>query len=93
MSEMLAEALAGRLTTAGEQTVLLSERQRGAIREACGAVQRAVALSRTAVQTIDCADVLAFELREALDALGAVLGEVTTEDLLTEIFSKFCIGK
>ena len=44
-------------------------------------------------ETIDCADVLAFELREALTALGSVTGEVTTDDLLGEIFSKFCIGK
>jgi tRNA modification GTPase len=36
---------------------------------------------------------LALELREALDALGAVLGRVTPDELLGRIFAGFCIGK
>jgi tRNA modification GTPase len=36
---------------------------------------------------------LAIELRAALDSLGEITGEVTTEDILGRIFSKFCIGK
>jgi tRNA modification GTPase len=38
-------------------------------------------------------EVLALELREALDALGSILGRVTPDDLLGRIFSGFCIGK
>ena len=33
------------------------------------------------------------DLKEALQAVGEVVGEVYTEDLLGVIFSKFCIGK
>ena len=73
--------------------MLLSERQRSAIAEAVESLKRASRLGETAVETIDCADVLAFELREALDLLGEVTGEVTTEDLLARVFAKFCIGK
>jgi tRNA modification GTPase len=39
------------------------------------------------------AEVLALELREALDALGSILGSVTPDDVLARIFAGFCIGK
>lgn len=38
-------------------------------------------------------DLLALDIRTALHHLGEITGEVTTEDLLGNIFSKFCIGK
>lgn len=38
-------------------------------------------------------DLLSPHLRSALHYLGEVTGEVTTDDLLENIFSKFCIGK
>lgn len=39
------------------------------------------------------ADWLAMDLRAALRHLGELTGEVTTDDLLDSIFSRFCIGK
>ncbi|MDP4956525.1 MAG: tRNA uridine-5-carboxymethylaminomethyl(34) synthesis GTPase MnmE [Algoriphagus sp.] len=38
-------------------------------------------------------DFLAMDIRRALHYLGEITGEVTTDDLLANIFSKFCIGK
>ena len=38
-------------------------------------------------------ELVADDLRRAQDALGAVTGRVTPDDLLGEIFSRFCIGK
>ena len=38
-------------------------------------------------------DFLAMDLRQALHHLGTITGEITTDDLLGNIFSKFCIGK
>jgi len=38
-------------------------------------------------------DILAEELRLAQNALGAITGEFTSDDLLGVIFSSFCIGK
>jgi tRNA modification GTPase len=95
--DTLRAAFAGVLGTAGTTTlgeaVVLSERQRQAIRSGSDAIQRAITLSEGAAETIDCADLVAFELREALDTLGSVTGEVTTEDLLGQVFANFCIGK
>ena len=38
-------------------------------------------------------DFLAVNIRQALFHLGNITGEVTTDDLLGNIFGKFCIGK
>ncbi|MCU0347866.1 MAG: tRNA uridine-5-carboxymethylaminomethyl(34) synthesis GTPase MnmE [Saprospiraceae bacterium] len=38
-------------------------------------------------------DFVAMDIRRALAFLGEILGEVSTEDLLGNIFGKFCIGK
>jgi len=38
-------------------------------------------------------DLLALDIRQALHHMGEITGEITTEDLLENIFSKFCIGK
>ncbi|NBW70278.1 MAG: tRNA uridine-5-carboxymethylaminomethyl(34) synthesis GTPase MnmE [Bacteroidetes bacterium] len=38
-------------------------------------------------------DFLAIDLRAALQQLGAITGEITNEDILDSIFSRFCIGK
>lgn len=41
----------------------------------------------------DPAELLALELRLALDQLGEMVGAIYTDDLLDRIFSRFCIGK
>ncbi len=38
-------------------------------------------------------DLVALDIRQALHHLGLITGEVTTDDLLESIFSRFCIGK
>ena len=38
-------------------------------------------------------ELVAIEIRSAISNLSEIIGEVTTEDLLTQIFSTFCIGK
>jgi len=38
-------------------------------------------------------ELVAFELRVALNALGDVVGKTSVDDLLDSIFSQFCLGK
>ncbi len=39
------------------------------------------------------ADFASIDLRGALNTLGTITGETATEDVIAEIFSRFCIGK
>jgi len=56
--------------------------------------QGALAAARSAIYGApDRADVAAEELREALRALESLVGAVGVEDVLDEIFARFCIGK
>ena len=38
-------------------------------------------------------DIIAINLKSILDDLGEITGEVVTDDVINEIFSKFCLGK
>jgi tRNA modification GTPase len=53
------------------------------------------ALSRVAegLETTLPTDLLTQDLREALHHLGTITGTITTDEVLGEIFSNFCIGK
>jgi tRNA modification GTPase len=60
------------------------------------ALQRSEQAMVVVMQALDnglSGDLLASDLREALNALGEVTGQVSNEDLLDYVFSKFCIGK
>jgi tRNA modification GTPase len=69
-------------------TLALNVRHVQAIADARAALQR-IAQPLKAARS----ELIALELREALDALGGVLGRVTPDDVLGRIFSGFCIGK
>lgn len=38
-------------------------------------------------------ELVSIELREALDAIGLILGKTTPDDILNNIFNQFCVGK
>jgi tRNA modification GTPase len=60
------------------------------------AVQNAVLSlteARTKLEQGESFEVMAFDLRQATNNLEEILGKITNDDLLAEIFSRFCIGK
>ena len=71
-----------------EEAYLTNERHIQAARTAAEAIGRALDALNT--HTLDCA---ALDLRAAWEALGAITGENTTEDIVDRIFAKFCLGK
>jgi tRNA modification GTPase len=67
----------------------LSARHREAINHAIESLDSAGRLANAG----EPGELLALELREAIDQLAALAGDVATEDILGTIFSRFCIGK
>ena len=38
-------------------------------------------------------DIVAISIKDILEDLGNITGEIVSEDIINEIFSKFCLGK
>jgi tRNA modification GTPase len=55
--------------------------------------RQAVIATRSSVEQQAAAELVALDLRAAIDALGEITGAVTTDDILDRIFREFCIGK
>lgn len=72
-----------------QKPVLTKSRHKLAILRAVSACERAITgLNENISQEFICAD-----LRDALNELGSVIGMNVTEEVLTEIFATFCLGK
>jgi len=88
LRQALVDAVRGGLAESDASHIVTNERHRQHLQQAAESIDKARA-------HIDSAsgDRLAIDLRHALNELGAITGEITTEDILGEIFSRFCIGK
>lgn len=88
LREVLVTRARGDLSESDASHIVTNERHRQHLQRAADSIRKARA-------HIDSAsgDMLSIDLRHALNELGAITGEVTTEDILGEIFSRFCIGK
>ncbi len=71
------------------ETIVTNARHVQALHHTASAIQRTIDGLNNNVP----GDLLAQDIREALHHLGEITGEITTEDLLGNIFGKFCIGK
>lgn len=76
--------------SASAESVVLAERRHY---EALLMAQQSLLRFTDLLHKQESLEFLSFELREALRHLGQITGEVTTESLLDDIFSGFCIGK
>ncbi|NOZ56545.1 MAG: tRNA uridine-5-carboxymethylaminomethyl(34) synthesis GTPase MnmE [Calditrichaeota bacterium] len=92
LEELLVEIAVGRADERqGEESewLVTTARQYEALVRAEEALKRAEKTLESGLSS----EFTAFELREALDAIGEVTGDVTTDEILDRIFENFCIGK
>jgi len=75
--------------SAADTPVVTSIRHRDALEKA----RHSLALARESIADGRSADLVAVDVQDAIDHIGAITGLVTSEDVLDRIFSDFCIGK
>lgn len=85
--KMVDAVLQGRLNT--ESTIVTNARHYHALKE----VEKSLTDIRAGLDNKLPGDLLSLDIRHCLHYLGEITGEVTNDDMLDYIFSKFCIGK
>lgn len=82
-------AIAQKLTATETDVIITNARHHEALSRAHESLQRVA----DALQMGISGDLIAQDLRETLHHLGLITGQITTTEVLHNIFSKFCIGK
>ncbi len=77
------------LSAAGEGLVVTEKRHKDALLRAIDSLNTFF----NGVQMSAPSECLAMDLREGLNSLGLITGETTPDEILDQIFSRFCIGK
>ena len=89
LRKLLFESSASTGSPFGDITVITSERHKQSLVAAVSKLS--FALEELSAGKSN--ELLAVDLRSALDSLGEIIGVVTSDDVLNHIFGKFCIGK
>ena len=75
--------------TFNDEIYITNVRQKTALQDAYDALQRV----NDSIDANMPEDFYSIDLMDAYEALGSITGETIGEDLVNEIFSKFCMGK
>lgn len=74
----------------GDDVLITSERHKELLEKAVESLRKVIGSIEAGFES---PEFLSMDIDEALSALGEIVGQVTTEDMLDIIFSRFCIGK
>nr|HPE00029.1 tRNA uridine-5-carboxymethylaminomethyl(34) synthesis GTPase MnmE [Bacillota bacterium] len=72
-----------------DYTIISNTRHIGKLKEAKLALSQALEASFNQIPI----DMVEIDLRKAWSSLGEIIGEVSSDDLISTLFSKFCLGK
>ena len=91
LEKFLEESVKSSISSSPSPVLVTNERHRNALRLVCEDLSRLLdALSPASMVPTDLA---AQDLRSAIYNLGTITGEVSSDEILGEIFGRFCIGK
>lgn len=88
LTSLLSESVSSKSIYGGD-TIIANARHFEALEKAGSALGRALEGLSSNLPT----DLLSHDIREAIYQIGSITGEITNDDILGSIFSKFCIGK
>jgi tRNA modification GTPase len=89
LEDAIVELVFGGAVTSADTPLVSNPRHQASLKRALDHVQAAQGGQMGGLSP----DLVAIDVREAVDALGEITGETVGEDLLEAIFSDFCIGK
>lgn len=89
LKEVIMEQVFSGQTRGGHDYVVTNLRHRRALVKSKNSLKQMLESLRKEIPE----DILAIDLREALNELGRITGETVTEDIIDRIFSDFCVGK
>ncbi len=73
-----------------DSVFLITQRQYDVSKSCVLALDRAVSLIKNKPVSFE---LLSIEIRDSLDAIDRILGKTTSEEILNNVFSNFCVGK
>ena len=71
------------------ENIVTNVRHKNSIQKAINNIERVEEIINQNIGT----DIITMYIKEVLESLGEITGESVTEDIINEIFSKFCLGK
>jgi tRNA modification GTPase len=77
------------IVTSGDREAMINARHKAMLLQAKTCLENAI----SSVDEKAPAELIAVDVRTAVDRLGEITGTTTTDDLLDKIFKEFCIGK
>ncbi len=89
LRQRMVEAVSGQDTVVGEDVVVTNARHY----EALVAAREALLRVSTGLASGQGGELVSMDLRDATDALASITGEVSSQDVLNNIFKNFCVGK
>lgn len=72
-----------------QDVIITNVRHKAALDKAADSIKKAQDIIKKTLSR----EFLALEIKYAIDSLGEIVGETTSDDILEKIFSQFCIGK
>jgi tRNA modification GTPase len=89
IEEEIQQMVYGGKVSQGESLMITNARQENLLREAGLAIADAIAMTKDA----EPLELIEGDVRRGYELLGEIIGETVSDDIISEVFARFCLGK